>query len=325
MRGLILLSCIAVHGFPAGLAIADDVPKSQRVVAASAEGTNDKTPIFLLRYRFRAGDKLRYVVTQKAKYETQIGSAKGLDRNWSTTYKHLKVVSVDKTGQAWLEPVIDSVKISRQHNENKPKSYDSTTDKRPLPIFAGVAKAIGVPLVRMRVSTTGKLLEAKPILPKKVQKKVVKNNGPPKASNDASKNFLVVFPEKPIRVGETWVDKNFKVQLNVAPKLWREFGILRKYKLESVADGKATISLVMVPSRPVTQPNLKVQLIGRMLSGEIVFDIVRGEIVSRTLKVDNTVYGFGDRNSKLHVMNERSEKLVRKPAVAKAKSTTNKN
>lgn len=325
MRGLVALSCIAVLGFVAGLAVADDVPKSQRVVSASAEGTQDKSPVFLLRYRFRAGDKLRYVVTQKAKFETQVGSSKGVDRNSSTTHKHLKVVSVDKNGQAWLEPMIDSVKISRQKGEHKPKSFDSTTGEKPHPIFAGVAEAIGKPLARMRVSTTGKLIAAKAVLPKKVQKKVARNNGPPKPANDASKNFLAVFPEKPIRVGETWVDKDFKVQLNVAPKLWREFGILRKYKLESVADGKATISLVMVPMRPVTQPNLQVQLAGRMLSGEIVFDIVRGEIISRTLKVDNTVYGFADRNSKLHVMNERTEKLIRKPAVAKAKSTTTKN
>jgi len=304
-----------------------NVPAAYAAAGAS-EGTSaeasQQDDAYLLRYRFRAGTSLHYKVTHQSTITMVKGPIKGVARNGSTARKHLKVVAVDDKGNAVLEPVIDSVNMWVQFDDTPKKSYNSETDDEPIPQFAGVAKTIGKTLVRLKVAPNGELLEAVPQLDKNTQKKVTKNNGPPTASNDASKNFLIVFPEESVSVGDSWTDSDLTVKLLVqsVPRLYRDYTILRKYKLVSVKDGKATIQLSMTPKQPVNDPRLKTQLIQRLLSGTIVFDINRGEIVSRRMTVDNSVIGFAQNKSRLHVKSERREQLIRATDVAAGQGPT---
>lgn len=273
---------------------------------------------YLLRYRFTAGETIHYEVTHESQITMTKGAVRGVARNASTTRKHLRVVSVDEKGNALLEPVIDWVTMWVQFDDEPKRSYDSRSRSQPLPQFAGVAKTVGQPLVHLKVAPDGRLLAARPLLDKATQRRVAPAHGPPTAPNDAGKNFLVVFPAKPLRVGESWINSDLKVKLMVqrSPRLYRDYTILRKYTLVSVKDGRAVLSLSMAPRRPLNDPQLKVQVAQRMMSGTIVFDIKRGRIVSRKLVVDNTVFGLAQGQSRLHVKSERRERLLTAGEVA---------
>lgn len=290
---------------------AEDKGPSDQKIRTVAHTTAAKPAVYRLRYRFVKGEEVHYEVKHDSTIEMQKGPAKDKALNSSVSRKHLKVVSVDADGNAELEPVIDSVKMWVQFNDGKKLSFDSETDEKPLRQFLAVAQTIGKPLVRIKVGPDGRLISATPILDKKLQGKVTVPQGPPRASSDPSKNFLVVFPEKPIRIGETWTNSDLKVNLLVQkPRLWQQCTILRKYKLVSVEEGKATISLATVTSRPVNAPSLKAQLVQRLQSGTIVFDIVSGRIVSRHMTADNKVLGIVKGQSMLHVQSDRREKLI---------------
>lgn len=305
------------------LRAADESPDSQGVVQAAAKDGDTKPAVYLLRYRFKQGDKLAYKVTQTSTSSLKHGDAQDIAKMSLTTRKHLNVVAVKSNGHAVLEPVIDHVRMWKQHNDGKKYTFDSKDKGKPTTQFAGVARTIGVPLVRIEVSSRGKLINATPLLRKDVLKQVVKNNGKPKPKNDASKNFLIVFPEKPLRVGDRWTDSDLKVSLRITPRLRRDFVILRTYKLESVVKGIATIKLTMAPKTAIREPNLRVQIVQQLLSGRIEFDIVRGEITSRTLSVDDKVYGFVQGKGVLHAKSQRVEQIIRNTAAGGSSATKN--
>jgi hypothetical protein len=280
---------------------------------------------YLLRYRFRANSRVRYRVTSSTEIRQVKGSARMVVKNETAADKHFDVTAVDDKGNALLEPVIDAVLLSAQWDDGPKKTYDSRSGKPPLPQFARVAKTIGKPLVRLKVTPNGKLLQAVPLIGKKTRAAVVKNNGPATPSNDPSRNFLVELPEKPVRVGDAWADDKLHVSLQVdrALKLFRSFVVLRNYRLVAVKDGLATIELTMATKRPVNKPQLQVQLVQRLLTGTIVFDLKRGVIVSRTLSTDNKVFGYAGPQSMLHVKMTQVERLVDKRNVAgRGKSET---
>ena len=267
---------------------------------------------YLLQYKFRANQRLDYQVKHNSSIRMIKGVSRGSALNESETRKHFTVVSVDRQGNAILEPVIDWVKMSVQFDGKEKKSYDSRTGEKPDRRFAGVARTVGRPLVQIKMAPNGKLIKAVPLLDRRTQRKVVKNNGPPSPTNDASKNFLIVFPEKPIRVGEGWTDSNLTVKLQVGGDLplWQKYTILRRYELVSVKGDLATLKLTMAPKKPVNHPSLKVQLAQRLIAGTIVFDIKRGVIVSRKSTVDETVVGFAANQSRMHVKSQRTEQLL---------------
>lgn len=286
--------------------MADDAP------AQPADPPAPRGKAYLLRYKFRPNQRVDFEV----KHESTIRLVKSVKRsttfNASTSRKHFTVVSVDQQGNAILVPTIDWVTMSLQFDDDPKKTYDSRSKAKADRRFAGVAKTIGKALVQLKVAANGKLIKAVPMIPQQVQRAVVKNAGPPRRPDDASKNFLVVFPVKAVRVGESWTDQSLTVHLQVgtAPRVWQKFTILRRYDLVSVKDGRATLELSMAPKKPVHDPQLRAQLVQRLISGTIVLDLERGLIVSRRLKVDEKVLGIAGNQSILHVKSLRTERLL---------------
>lgn len=274
---------------------------------------------YRLRYKFKPKQQVHYEVTHSSTTSMSKDQTRSIAKDSAKSRKHFTVISVDEMGNAVLEPVIDAVKMSVQFDNGPKKTFDSESKENPLKEFANVKRTIGKPLVRLTVSPTGRLIKAKPLLDKDLQKKVAGANGEAKPAEDPSKNFLVVFPEKKLQVGDTWTDDKLTVKLTVqtSPRLRQDFTILRMFQLESVKDGKATIRFTMAPLKPIqNNPQLETQLIRRLIGGTIVFDLERGLIVSRKSSSDRKVHGAINGQGLLHVTTDRTEELIPAPKVA---------
>lgn len=263
----------------------------------------------LLRYKFRPNEIVRFEVEHKVTIDMKKGEAEETARHATVENKHFRVVSVDANGAAIIEPVIDRVRMTARFGGHPEITWDSNSDKQPPPPLKGVGATIGRATARMKFSCRGELISSVPVLPARLQARVAAGTGPATPENDASKNFLVVFPEQPVGVGDEWSDTDLEVSLKVTPSLSRKFRILRRYRLESLEDGRATISLRSAPLQPVSEPQLRAQLIQRLPAGTIVFDLERGLIVHRRLTIDEKVVGFAEADSRLHVKSVRTERL----------------
>lgn len=270
----------------------------------------------LLRYRFEPNQFVRYEVAHKMTISTQKGEASETAVNESKTRKHFRVASVDGEGNAVLEPEIDHVHMAARFGEEDPVVYDSESGEPAPKQFRQVQDSIGKTLARIKVKPNGELISATPL-----HQTVGKGRNASADNADAEKidpnlNFLVVFPERPVRIGETWKDR-LTTEVTISGKLKKEVALGRRYTLTSVEDGVATIDLKTSVLTPIHDPGIRGQLIQRTPSGKIAFDLEKGLIVSRELTLDKVEIGVAGPNSSMRAVSRRTERLLLPDEVAR--------
>ncbi len=313
-----VLSMLVVSGIVA-FSAADASQQPQQTPTTGQDEEQDREK-YLLRYKFRPNQFVHYTVEHVSTFTSHYPAGKEVAYNETQTQKHFRVVAIDERGNATLELMIDRVKMTARFNEGEKVVFDSQdTTKRP-PQFQHVMNSVGKPTARFKFAPHGKLL------------KVVSSIAPQQdacgqgaaqqkeAANDASRNFLVVFPEEPIQVGDEWKDR-IQACVNVTKKLKKQITLQRRYRLESVKAPLATISLRTSVLTPVNEPMIRAQLIQREPKGTIVFDIEQGRIVSRELKIDKVVVGAAGPKSSIRAVSLRREKLINGPAIAQKGSS----
>ena len=276
----------------------------------------DEQPLYKLMYKFKPNKIVHYDVSQSMEITSQKDNLTQSSNNMSDTRVHYRVIAVEKGQVGVLEPIIDSVKIREQDDEEIRVVFDSTDSKSPPPQYRGIRSTIGRPLSRFRIAANGRFIERIPL-----DNQVVPANDV--ATDDPNQNFLVVLPEEPIRVGESWKEK-FHAKVTVPPNLKRSIALLRKYTLESVDGNRARISLSTAVLDPTNDPVIQLQIMQMQPTGTIIFDLDEGMIVERTLNTDETVIGGQGDNSSLRAVSKRVERLVPLHEVAQKKRRTTK-
>jgi len=278
-----------------------------RQTGATATAATSKQQ-FHLKYHFAPQQTVHYEVTHNSTMTTRKGETSEIVKWETKTRNHYRVVSVDNDRAGVLESHIDQVQMSAQFGENDAIVYDSSAGVPPPPQFRGIGRNIGKPLGRIKTAANGKLLEAIPL------KRQAAEPG-----NRERQNYLVVLPKEPIAVGETW-SNTYEVTVAVPPNLKQKVTLVRKYTLDSVVNGQATIQLKTGLLTPINDPGICSQLIQHKPQGTIQFDLNRGLITSRILKINTTEIGFAGADSSLRFVSRRDQqivpekKLVKKPS-----------
>ena len=297
----------------AGIRPAFGQPASDAAVEAPVPPAHVR---YQLAYRFSPGQQVAYESVHTMKLTTQKGQIVETARNEARTSKHFEVVSVAKDGSALLELTIDHVRMSARFGDAPPVAFDSSKPDDVPPAYRGVMKSVGRPLARARFAADGRLLDSESLLPGEVEREV---SGPPpgreSSDDDPNKNFLVQFPKEPQAVGATWTD-SLLVPVFVTRTLTRDVKILRRYRLESVDDGVARISVQSAVVTELRDPAVSAQLIQREPAGTIDFDLERGLIVSRTTTIDKTVLAPFGGDTLMHAESQLTERLIESDRVA---------
>jgi hypothetical protein len=93
--------------------------------------------------------------------------------------------------------------------------------------------------------------------------------------------------------------------------LKRKANIQRRYRLENVEDGIAKISVRTIGLTILDDfPQQQAQLMRRLWTGQLTFDIDRGIMIRKELNLDQEVVGFSGQQSRLHVKMHRIETFV---------------
>ena len=256
-----------------------------------------------LRYKFQAGQFIYYEVENKTKMVSQYGERSEEMVNFTRTWKQLRVVSVDEQGGAMLEPLIERVQMSAKWDEKDPILYDSGTDDEPPMQFLAVKKSVGRVQAQFHVDALGDLVKVTPLIKDDAALLEAAK------SNDPRLNFLVVLPKGRVRIGETWKDR-FKTEVTVSKELKQSVEIQRTYELAEVKGTIAMIKLRSGPVTPVTDPQIKVQLMQRTPKGIIEFDLEQGTMRSMSTTIDEQVVNaFGPQTS-VHAVTKSEDKLL---------------
>src|SRR5205814_1007285 len=84
----------------------------------------------------------------------------------------------------------------------------------------------------------------------------------------------------------------------------------RHHKLTDVKDGIATIEVTYQVLSPIDPP-IEVQIVQRLMTGNVQFDIGKGKIVGQQMEVDKRILGFAGATSSVQYVMKMQEKLLK--------------
>ena len=250
---------------------------------------------YLLRYNFAKGEIVRWRVTHSAKFDTTVQGSSQTAETKTTSLKAWKVVQTQPGGEATFLHTVEAIDMRQKLTGRQETAYDSTKDKDVPPIFAEAAKAVGVPLAEVTIDTRGNVL-------KRVDR-LKRPEGTP------TNTITLVLPDKPLAIGESWTSP-FDLSGTDGEGKPRTLKARHKLTLTSVSDHTAVLTNVTQILSPIDDPALEAQVMQAEQSGEIVFDLRRGRIVSQTSSLDKKVFGFQGDESKLHYTAQFQESLT---------------
>lgn len=291
------LPVLPEHGLRSALLLAAAVAVCGPIVRAEDAGA------FHLKYKFQPGQFYYYEVENTTNIVTQFKEETEKQSNHSQAWKQLRVVSVDEQGLATLEPMIERVLMTAEKDGEDPAAYDSARDQDPDFQFLHVKRTIGQVQARVSVAANGDLKKVIPLVTDDEALKAAAEK------NDPRLNFLVVMPEKPVRIGESWKDR-FSVEVTVGKNLQQSVILQRTYTLSAVKGSVATIALKTSIITPVNDPQIEAQLIQRTPTGIIEFDLEKGLILTMNTKADQTVVGVFGPQSSMSAVTKSVEKLL---------------
>ena len=297
------LACLAV-------AAAAALPTSPVVAPRPADG-------YLLQYRFRTGETIRYAVEHEELFIASAGGVRDKQETETHTDRRYEVVDVADDGAMTLRFSLERARMQVVFDDGKPVAFDSKSPEEAPRQFAGVGKAIGRQLAEVRLAPDGTVKDVRPLLS---PEELAEMPGLLGLGNDknADNNLFVVFPQRPIKIGEEW-SHTFSIRVPINNKLTQEVKILSQYRLESVENGVAAISVRTSPLTILTEPSLLVQIIRRTSSGTFHFDLEAGRMLGRTTKFDNMELGWAGADSSLRVISTTTERIAAEQAKISAR------
>ena len=255
------------------------------------------TPRVSLEYRFLPGETIDMDVSHRALTETTVGATSQSTETATDSRKTWTVVAVAPDGRATLEHSVDDVTMTSRTSDRGQVRWSSGSDDPAPPGYEQVKASLGVPLSRLVVDRSGRVLDRTDLRP-----------CPPSSTGDL---VVVPLPEGPVAEGAEWTVPQ-EVVVEVPGGLRKAVRTRLRYQLATIRDGIATIRVDTTVLTPVDDPRLESRLLERIWNGTIEFDIERGRVLRRTTGIDRRVVGFEGPESSVRYKSSLEERFVEK-------------
>lgn len=262
----------------------------------SAEDTTSPSKnVQILRYKFRQGETISVRVSHRALTETTINGTSQHVETATDSTKSWKITHVDKDGNATLEHLIDHVKMMSRTSEMETVRWDSDGSKAPPDGYGGVQLSLGKPLSELTIDSCGRVINRKDFFP-----------SPPSNTGDL---MVVPLPDEPVAIGTTWTVPD-TIVVDIPGSTGKSVRTRLRYQVTKLKKDRATIKVDTTVLTPVHDPQTESRLLERIWSGEIIFSIDHGRIISRSVNVDRRVIGFHGPASSIRYKASREEELA---------------
>lgn len=273
------------------------LPKAGALPKGAPVPPSPDGPKYDLRYKLAIGDIVRYEVTHRASIQSTIEQDTQAAQTKTDSIKGWKVTDVLPNGEIEFMNVVEQVTMVNQLPDRDPVEYNSERDKTPPPGFEDAAKAVGVPLSVIRMTPQGKITR------RDVRLRQLK------VDEDAP--VVVRLPDQPVPVGGTW-DEPFEVKVELPEVGPKTIKTQRHHKLADVTGDIATIEVAYQVLSPI-DPAQEAQLVERMMTGKVQFNLKTGRVVGQQMDIDKRILGFAGPASRLQYVMKMEEKLLDPP------------
>lgn len=275
------------------IAAASEMPTDQSSSAVEPEA--DAAPRWVLKYRFREGEVLRYQTSQQVTQQAVAPAGRKTDISKVQQRRTFTVTDVLENGHAKAAMQFDFVRMECQTDDNDPIVYESSMPADQVPRqFRSVAKGLSGAAPEFNLQVSGTPLT---------------EDGIEDVAESGGACFMIPLPDHAVKVGDYWSSK-IAVKVRLAPGVLRKLNLQRSYRLKQVKDGIAEISFFTSVETPVKSPNVKALLLQATPKGKIRFDIEQGRVLERELSFDNYVLGAIGPNTMLSAQGRTTEVLL---------------
>jgi hypothetical protein len=250
-------------------------------------------PKYDLQYKFKAGEVTRWEVLHRAVVDSTIQTTNQTAETRSKSVKSWRVEKVTTAGRITLVHSVESIDMWQKMQGRQEVTYNSLKDEEVPAGYEDVAKAVGVPLTLLTIDNRGTVLDREEKFPQ---------------PNSRSTLITIPLPPKPVPIGHRWAAP-IEVEV-VVTGVTKKIQTRQQFTLEKVADGLATISVDSQVLTPIHDPAIEAQLIQRLTSGSLKFDLDAGRIVSQQMDIDRRVIGFSGASSSMHYLMRFTEELL---------------
>ncbi len=284
-------------------AAAPETPAEPAAKEPDDEKPADDAQKFDLKYKFAPDEVLRTEVVQRATVQTTIQGTSQTAETQSRSVKTWQVSSVADDGTVTFVHSVESIDMRQKIQGRKEVHYNSATDREVPPGYEDAARAVGVPLTIVTMDNRGKIL-----------KRQEKRSNPASVSTQ----MTMPLPDHPITVGESW---SSPLEIDVTHKDGRvqKIQTRQKFTLEKVEHAVATINVDSQVLTPIRDPEIEAQLIQRLSTGTVRFDVAAGRVLSQQLDLDRHVIGFNGAGSSMHYVTRFTERLLKDESTATAR------
>jgi hypothetical protein len=255
-------------------------------IVASRPLAHDAPAEFRLAYKFRLGQDVRMMMVMGSHIRVQKGNHIEDNTIQSMTERHYHVNSVDADGSAVLDLTIDKVKIAYSLNNGPPVTYDTRDSSPPPKGLESVKDCIGKHS-QVKVDVHGKVSTLEGSQP------------------NSTDEFLVILPEKPVRIGDEWFD-DYQARVPVSKDLTQRVTLRRRYTLSAVNNNVAILRVATAEVTPVNDPQVLARMVQLTPKGTILMDLSQGTLTLRDLHCERIEVGvLGPASSIAGISNTR--------------------
>ena len=247
-----------------------------------------------LRYKFSPGEVLRTEVVHRAAVQTTIDGTTQKAETQSKSIKSWRINEVTAEGIITFVHMVESIDMWQRAQGRKEIRYNSRTDDEAPPGYEDVAKAVGVPLTLVTMDDRGKIVKRQEKRPQ---------------PTSMSTQMTMPLPDHPIAIGDTWASP-MDVDVVLKDGATKKIHTRQKFTLEKVVESVATISVDSQILTPLSDPAIEAQLIQRLSSGSVRFDIAAGRVLGQQLDLDRHVIGFSGAASSMHYVTRFTEEVL---------------
>lgn len=249
---------------------------------------------YLLRYKFAPGETIRWKVTHLGTTETKISGNTQSSKSRSVSTKLWQVTEIDAQGKITFTHTVENVDMWQQVSDRPEVAYNSQSGAEPPAEYQQVAKTVGKPLTSATITDSGEILE---------------KGGNSSKFTLGLGDIIMLLPPKAVHAGSSWYEPS-ELQVRQADGQVDRIKIRKRYTLEKVQTGLATIQVKTEVLTPVDDPRTQAQLVQQLTNGEIKFDVDAGRVVSKQMDWDELVVGFRGPDSEMKYLARFTEELV---------------
>ena len=246
-----------------------------------------------LKYRFSAGQVLRYQGKQNTTIESTVSGTTQKFTSETNSLREWRVIGVDEKGNARLSMTIVRVHVEAKGPDGKKLSFDTEKDGEQSPL----AVVVGTPLVEVILSPTGQVVE------------IVESKSAAAGPFVAHvRTLLFPMPPKDVAPGTRW-QHDLTLPVPAPMGKFDQVRVRQTFGLEKVANSVATINLESAPAEEIKDRALMGRIAQFLPSGRVELDLSRGVLRSLELTLDQKVSDFAGKDSVMQVTGSYSEVL----------------